>query len=75
MFCITDFLCLRMIFTLSQLSMSLLQIEAETKGSWKKLLVFLNENNVAVPLPVSKDDEADSRREAAELDSSVHDEL
>ena len=55
----------------------LLQIEAESKATWKKLLVFLKEN-VAIPFPVPKDDEAvpNVRREAtAEADTPINDEL
>ncbi|KAG0575412.1 hypothetical protein KC19_5G002200 [Ceratodon purpureus] len=53
-------------------------IEAESKATWKKLLIFLKEN-VAIPFPVSNDDEvfsnAASRRETAELDTLINDEL
>lgn len=52
-------------------------IEAESKATWKKLLVFLKEN-VAIPFPVPKDDEAvpNVRREAtAEADTPINDEL
>lgn len=58
---------------------TLLQIEGQPKATWKKLLVFLKEN-VVIPFPVSKDDEAavsdaGGRSEAAESDTTINDEL
>ena len=55
-----------------------LQIIAPSKATWKKLFVFLKES-VAIPFADAKDDEAvpeaDSTREAAELDTLIKDEL
>jgi hypothetical protein len=77
MFCITGFLRPFMVLILTYFESILLQIEAESKATWKKLLVFLKEN-VAIPFPVPKDDETvpNVRREAtAEADTPINDEL